>query len=154
MRTPRFRRRLERGHCMSEARLEAAEDRGIDVFGFVARFAPTLFLIALMLLFAIIEPRFLSEINLFNVMRQVSITGLLAVGMTFVILTAGIDLSVGSLLAFAGLVAAAVAKGGLENRFTVGEGASATAGSLPRSRRSQSGLPAAGCRGSPSPGSR
>src|ERR1700735_4848115 len=107
---------------MSEARLEAAEDRGVDVFGFVARFAPTLFLIALMLLFAIIEPRFLSEINLFNVMRQVSITGLLAVGMTFVILTAGIDLSVGSLLAFAGLVAAAVEKGGLENRFTVGEG--------------------------------
>ena len=55
-------------------------------------------------------------------MRQVSITGLLAIGMTFVILTAGIDLSVGSLVAFAGLVAAAVAKGGLENRFTVGEG--------------------------------
>ena len=75
-----------------------------------------------MVLFAIMEPRFLSPINLFNVMRQVSITGLLAVGMTFVILTAGIDLSVGSLLAFAGLVAAAVAKGGLENRFTVGEG--------------------------------
>jgi inositol transport system permease protein len=95
---------------------------GVDVFGFVARFAPTLFLIALMVLFAAIEPRFLSSINLFNVMRQVSITGLLAVGMTFVILTAGIDLSVGSLLAFAGLVAAAVAKGGLENRFTVGEG--------------------------------
>src|SRR5271168_231804 len=122
MRTPRFRRRLERGHGMSEARLEAAEDKGVDVFGFVARFAPTLFLIVLMLLFAIIEPRFLSSINLFNVMRQVSITGLLAVGMTFVILTAGIDLSVGSLVAFAGLVAAAVAKGGLENRFTVGEG--------------------------------
>ena len=107
---------------MSEARLEAAEDKGVDVFGFVARFAPTLFLIVLMLLFAIMQPRFLSEINLFNVMRQVSITGLLAVGMTFVILTAGIDLSVGSLLAFAGLVGAAVAKGGLENRFTVGEG--------------------------------
>src|ERR1700678_1710838 len=107
---------------MSEARLEAAEDRGVDVFGFIARFAPLLFLIVLMILFAIIEPRFLSQINLFNVMRQVSITGLLAVGMTFVILTAGIDLSVGSLLAFAGLVAAAVAKGGLENRFTVGEG--------------------------------
>ena len=77
------------------------------------------------------EPRFLSQLNLFNVMRQVSITGLLAVGMTFVILTAGIDLSVGSLLAFAGLVAAAVAKGGLENRFTVGAGSAlAMAGSL------------------------
>jgi len=42
--------------------------------------------------------------------------------MTFVILTAGIDLSIGSLVAFAGLVAAAVAKGGLQDRFTVGEG--------------------------------
>jgi ribose/xylose/arabinose/galactoside ABC-type transport system permease subunit len=41
--------------------------------------------------------------------------------MTFVILTAGIDLSIGSLLAFAGLVAAAVAKGGMEDRFTVGD---------------------------------
>src|SRR6478736_2906935 len=106
---------------MSEARLEATEDKGVDVFGFVARFAPLLFLILLMILFAIMEPRFLSQINLFNVMRQVSITGLLAVGMTFVILTAGIDLSVGSLLAFAGLVAAAVAKGGLDSRFTVSE---------------------------------
>ena len=108
---------------MTEARAaEAGGGKGFDVFGFIARFAPTLFLIALMALFAILEPRFMSQINLFNVMRQVSITGLLAVGMTFVILTAGIDLSVGSLVAFAGLVAAAVAKGGLENRFTVGEG--------------------------------
>ena len=76
-----------------------------------------------MVVFAIIEPRFLSSINLFNVMRQVSITGLLAIGMTFVILTAGIDLSVGSLLAFAGLVGAAVAKGGMQDRFTVGDDA-------------------------------
>ena len=58
-------------------------------------------------------------------MKQVSIVGLLAVGMTFVILTAGIDLSVGSLLALCGLAAAAVAKGGLENRFSVGAGAEA-----------------------------
>src|SRR6202522_3134254 len=101
---------------------EAGEARGVDVFGFVARFAPTIFLLVLMGLFAIVEPRFLSSINLFNVMRQVSITGLLAIGMTFVILTAGIDLSIGSLVAFAGLVAAAVAKGGLQDRFTVGEG--------------------------------
>ena len=45
--------------------------------------------------------------------------------MTFVILTAGIDLSVGSMVAFCGLVAAAVAKGGIVNRFAVGEGAEA-----------------------------
>ena len=98
-------------------------DKSFDAFGFIARFAPLIFLLILMAVFAILEPRFLSSINLFNVMRQVSITGLLAIGMTFVILTAGIDLSIGSLLAFAGLVAAAVAKGGMQDRFTVGNDA-------------------------------
>src|ERR1700728_2870906 len=108
---------------MTDTRIgEPSRSQGVDVFGFAARFAPTLFLIVLMILFAAIEPRFLSSINLFNVMRQVSITGLLAIGMTFVILTAGIDLSIGSLVALCGLVAAAVAKGGLQDRFTVGEG--------------------------------
>lgn len=97
--------------------------QGFDAFTFLARFAPLIFLLLLMAVFAVMEPRFLSSINLFNVMRQVSITGLLAIGMTFVILTAGIDLSVGSLLAFAGLVAAAIAKGGMQDRFTVGDAA-------------------------------
>ena len=108
---------------MTEAKTaEIGEPKTFDLFDFLARFAPMIFLIVLMALFAAAEPRFLSSINLFNVMRQVSITGLLALSMTFVILTAGIDLSVGSLLAFAGLVAAAVAKGGLASRFTVGAG--------------------------------
>jgi len=76
--------------------------------------------------------------------------------MTFVILTAGIDLSVGSLLAFAGLVAAAVSKGGLSNRFTVGEGQDAIgyAGIWRHSRRSRSASSAATCRASRSPASR
>jgi len=96
-----------------------------DWMGLLARFAPLIFLIVLMAAFAIGEPRFLSPFNLFNVMRQVSIVGLLAIGMTFVILTAGIDLSIGSLLAFAGLAAAAIDKGGLTNRFAaVGAGES------------------------------
>src|SRR5215831_14903390 len=93
-----------------------------DIIGFLARFAPLIFLIVLMAAFAIGEPRFLTPFNLFNILRQVSIYGLLAVGMTFVILTAGIDLSIGSLVAFAGLVAAAVSKGGIANRFMVGAG--------------------------------
>jgi len=108
---------------MSEARgVEAGAQMKSDLIGLIARFAPLIFLIVLMAGFAIGEPRFLSPLNLFNVMRQVSVYGLLAVGMTFVILTAGIDLSIGSLLAFAGLVAAAVDKGGLSNRFSVGAG--------------------------------
>src|ERR1700748_809025 len=97
----------------------------LDIFGVLARFAPLIFLIVLMIGFATFEPRFLTPLNLFNILRQVSIYGLLAVGMTFVILTAGIDLSIGSLVAFAGLVAAAVSKGGLSNRFTVGAGEAA-----------------------------
>ena len=48
---------------------------------------------------------------MWNVIRQVSFIGILAVGMTFVILTAGIDLSVGSMLAFTGIVCASAAKG-------------------------------------------
>ncbi len=94
--------------------------QAFDLVDALGRLAPLLFLITLMIGFAIAEPRFLSPFNLFNVMRQISITGLLAIGMTFVILTAGIDLSVGALLAFAGLVGAAVAKGGFEDRFAVG----------------------------------
>ena len=96
-----------------------------DWFGLLARFAPLIFLVVLMAAFAIGQPRFLTPFNLLNVMRQVSVYGLLAIGMTFVILTAGIDLSIGSVIAFCGLVAAGVAKGGLVNRFAVGEGAEA-----------------------------
>src|SRR5882672_11871069 len=110
---------------MAEARSRTDAGRPAgrsDLLGVLARFAPLIFLVVLMAVFAAVEPRFLNPINLFNVMRQVSIYGLLAIGMTFVILTAGIDLSIGSLLAFAGLVAAAISKGGLSNRFTVGEG--------------------------------
>lgn len=85
-----------------------------------ARFAAPLFLLFLIVLFALLEPRFLHPLNLFNILRQVSISGLIAIGMTFVILTAGIDLSVGSLMALAGLVGAYVAKGGLDDRFAIG----------------------------------
>ena len=110
------------GTSTEQPHLSAPTRTKTDVFGILARFAPLLFLIALITGFAICEPRFLTPLNLFNILRQVSIYGLLAVGMTFVILTAGIDLSIGSLVAFAGLVAAAVSKGGLSNRFTVGAG--------------------------------
>lgn len=85
----------------------------------IGQFAPLIFLIVLIVFFAIQEPRFLGTSNIFNLLRQVSITGLIAIGMTYVILTAGIDLSVGSLLALAGLVAAAVAKGGTDSALAI-----------------------------------
>ncbi|VAW20519.1 Ribose ABC transport system, permease protein RbsC (TC 3.A.1.2.1) [hydrothermal vent metagenome] len=52
---------------------------------------------------------FLTPRNILNVLRQTSINGILAIGMTFVILTRGIDLSVGSLVALSGVVAASLA---------------------------------------------
>ncbi|MEM7023860.1 MAG: ABC transporter permease [Pseudomonadota bacterium] len=106
----------------------ASPGQRFDALQFFSQFAPLIFLLVLMAVFALLEPRFLHPLNLFNVMRQVSITGLIALGMTFVILTAGIDLSVGSLLALAGLVAAAVAKGGTADRFTVGAAQEAVGG--------------------------
>ena len=86
---------------MSTSAQAPAQPREVDLFGFLARFAPLIFLLVLMAVFAVVEPRFLKPLNLFNVMRQVSIYGLLAIDMTFVILTRGIDLSVGSVVPLA-----------------------------------------------------
>jgi ribose/xylose/arabinose/galactoside ABC-type transport system permease subunit len=89
------------------------------VIRLLSRYAPAVCLVLLMVVFAILEPSFLTPLNLFNVMRQISIEGLIAIGMTFVILTAGIDLSVGSLVAVAGLVAAMIAKGSTASSFSL-----------------------------------
>jgi ribose transport system permease protein len=59
-----------------------------------------------------LSPVFLTVTNVLNVIRQSSIFGIMAIGMTFVILTGGIDLSVGSILAVAGAIAAGFLKGG------------------------------------------
>src|SRR5690606_29334284 len=77
-------------------------------------------LLVLVIGFSLANPNFLQARNVFNTMRDVSIIGLIATGMTFVILTGGIDLSVGSLLALTGVVAAVVAKGGAATGFTAG----------------------------------
>ncbi|WP_070000075.1 ribose ABC transporter permease [Cellulosilyticum sp. I15G10I2] len=60
----------------------------------------------------IINPSFLSMSNILNVFRQTSINAIIAAGMTFIILTGGIDLSVGSILAVAGAIAATMVTDG------------------------------------------
>jgi ribose/xylose/arabinose/galactoside ABC-type transport system permease subunit len=65
-------------------------------------------LLGLGLAFAILSPFFLTAANLLNVLEQTSINAIIAVGMTFVIISAGIDLSVGSILALAGVVLASL----------------------------------------------
>lgn len=87
------------------------ERQGFNTSDLLGRIAPLLFLLVLIAVLSYLEPGFRTERNMFNVLRQVSIIGIMAVGMTFVILTAGIDLSVGSMLAFCGMMAAVVARG-------------------------------------------
>ena len=65
------------------------------------------------IILSILSPVFLTSMNIINIVRQTSIYGIMAVGMTFVILTGGIDLSVGSLLAISGAVCAGMLKSGI-----------------------------------------
>ena len=68
-------------------------------------------IIALLILIAIvsaINPDFFKLDNILNILRQTSVNAIIAVGMTFVILIAGIDLSVGSVLALTGAIAASL----------------------------------------------
>ncbi len=67
---------------------------------------PVIGLLLFSIVISIINPRFMSSSNLLNVLRQTSINAIIAAGMTFVILTGGIDLSVGSILAFSSAVGA------------------------------------------------
>ncbi len=73
---------------------------------------PILGLVIFSMVVSIINPRFLSIYNILNVLRQTSINSIIAAGMTFVILTGGIDLSVGSILAFSGAIAASLISAG------------------------------------------
>lgn len=77
---------------------------------FFSKYAILIALMFLILILSIISPNFLGSANIMNVLRQIAINGFLAIGMTFVILTGGIDLSVGSILAFSGVIAASVAQ--------------------------------------------
>ncbi len=69
-------------------------------------------LVVLVLATSVASPAFLQVGNLLNILRQTSVNTIMATGMTFVILTAGIDLSVGAVLAFTGAVAATMVAGG------------------------------------------
>jgi ribose transport system permease protein len=71
-----------------------------------------LFIVVLLAL-AVFVPSFYQPANLLNVARQSSIVGVVAIGMTFVILTGGIDLSVGSILALSGVTMAMLINQGM-----------------------------------------
>ncbi len=83
----------------------AAARRGREL---AAKYGIVVALAVICVLLSFANPYFLTTINLRNILLQVSVNGLLATGMTFVIVSGGIDLSVGSILAFAGMIAASI----------------------------------------------
>jgi ribose transport system permease protein len=70
-------------------------------------------LFALCLVISLLSDKFLTSNNLWNVLRQISVNVCISVGMTLVVLMAGIDLSVGSVLAFSSAVCAGLLKNGM-----------------------------------------
>jgi len=78
----------------------------------IRRYGMLLVLLAMMVLASFLSDRFLTSANLMNVTRQVAINAILAAGMTVVILSGGIDLSVGSVLALTGAVGAGMMASG------------------------------------------
>jgi ribose transport system permease protein len=71
-------------------------------------------LLILMLVLSLVTDKFLTAGNLWNVLRQISVNMCLSIGMTLVILTAGIDLSVGAILGLSGAICAGLLKSGIE----------------------------------------
>lgn len=87
------------GETLRPRRASALSDLGIGIA-----------LIFEVILFAILSPYFFTPENILNVSLQVSITAIIAVGMTFVILTGGIDLSVGAIVALSGVITTSILK--------------------------------------------
>lgn len=81
--------------------------------GLISEYFIFLIFIVLVVALTILKPSFISPTNLVNILKQASINGILAFGMMFVIIAGGFDMSVGSTVAFTGILAALLGKGDL-----------------------------------------
>ena len=93
---------------MSTTTAPAATGRKVDLKRFAAENGALIGLIVLVVLMTIASPDFLSAQNIVNIGEQVSTIAILAFGMTFVIVAAGIDLSVGSVAALSAMASASM----------------------------------------------
>ena len=88
--------------------------KNINLKDSLVKFQSIIALILLCIILSILSDRFLTPENGWNIMRQISINVCISVGMTLVILTKGIDLSVGSILAFSGAITAGLLVNGIQ----------------------------------------
>ncbi|MDE2112455.1 MAG: ABC transporter permease [Alphaproteobacteria bacterium] len=84
-----------------------------QVFDLLIRLRATVALLFVIVFFSVMAPNFLSAANFFIMFKHVAIIAILAIGMTFVILTGGIDLSVGSIVGLAGMAAGGLIVNGI-----------------------------------------
>ncbi|OZB29516.1 ABC transporter permease [Acidiphilium sp. 34-64-41] len=83
--------------------------RGRAALRFVRQLAFALIsIVVLIIIFGILNPRFLSAINWFHITQQVAVIAILAIGQTFIIATAGIDISQGSVVALSSMICAII----------------------------------------------
>src|SRR5690625_4279592 len=85
----------------------------------LAKLGPLIGLVFIIIVLSFLSDSFFTVDNILNLLRQISINALIAFGMTFVILTAGIDLSVGSLLALGSALTAGLLASGMDPMLAV-----------------------------------
>ena len=95
--------------------MEKTKNVNIDYKEILSKLGPLLALVLVSLVLAVGTEQFMTMRNITNIMRQASINSLIAAGMMMVILTGGIDLSVGSLVAFSACVMGVMLKNGITN---------------------------------------
>lgn len=98
-----------KGDALMTAQTDKQRDARAMATEFAQKYGILLALVLVCVILTFANEYFLTGRNIINVLRQTAINGILAIGMTFVILTRGIDLSVGSVVALAGVVSASLA---------------------------------------------
>ena len=90
------------------SRAQSSTSKNVNIKELLVKYKSLLGLVLLIAVVSILNPSFLSPKNIMNILRQTSVNAVIAAGMTFVILTGGIDLSVGSILGISGAVCASI----------------------------------------------
>lgn len=93
---------------MTSQVMKETQKKSINKKEFLDKYRSLIALALLVVVVSILSPSFLTTKNIFNVLRQTAVNAIIAAGMTFVILTGGIDLSVGSILAISSAVCASM----------------------------------------------
>lgn len=97
----------------AEALVNKKQNYGLSLKKIWNQLGMLIVLVAICIILAIFAPNFTDTGNILNILKQSSVNGILAAGMTLVILTGGIDLSVGSTIALAGVVSVLLSKQGV-----------------------------------------